>query len=57
MKFRNQAQKCLTVYDFEARIKISLCLTFSRYQSTCMGKIYLQGGYEVWISSVISIGL
>jgi len=28
MKFRNQARLCLTIYDFEARIMLSLCLTF-----------------------------
>jgi len=28
MKFRNQAQLSLAIYDFEARIMLSLCLTF-----------------------------
>jgi len=28
IKFRNQAQLYLAVYDFEARIMLSLCLTF-----------------------------
>jgi len=28
MKFWIQAQLCLAVYDFEARIMLSLCLTF-----------------------------
>jgi len=28
MKFRNQARLCLTIYDFEAYIMLSLCLTF-----------------------------
>jgi len=28
MKFRNQARLCLATYDFEARIMLSLGLTF-----------------------------
>jgi len=28
IKFRNQAWLCLAIYDFEARILLSLCLTF-----------------------------
>jgi len=28
MKFWNQARLCLAVYDFEAYIMLSLCLTF-----------------------------
>jgi len=28
MKFRNQARLCLAIYDFEARIMLSLCLNF-----------------------------
>jgi len=28
MKFWNQARLCLAIYDFEARITLSLCLTF-----------------------------
>jgi len=28
MKFRNQTRLCLAIYDFEARIMLSLCLTF-----------------------------
>jgi len=28
MKFRNQARICLAVFDFEAHIMLSLCLTF-----------------------------
>jgi len=28
MKFRIQARLCLAIYDFEARIMPSLCLTF-----------------------------
>jgi len=28
MKFRIQAWLCLAIYDFEARIMLSLCLTF-----------------------------
>jgi len=28
MKFRIQAPLCLAIYDFEARIMLSLCLTF-----------------------------
>jgi len=28
MKFRIQTRFCLAIYDFEARIKFSLCLTF-----------------------------
>jgi len=28
MKFRNQARLCLAVFDFEAQIVLSLCLTF-----------------------------
>jgi len=27
-KFRNQARLCLAIYDFEAHIMLSLCLTF-----------------------------
>jgi len=39
MKFRNQARLCLAIYDFEARIMISLMLNFSRYQTTGMRKL------------------
>jgi len=28
MKFRNHARLCLAIYDFEARIMLSFCLTF-----------------------------
>jgi len=28
MKFRNQVQLCLAVFDFEAHIILSLCLSF-----------------------------
>jgi len=28
MKFRNQARLCLAIYDFEARIMLSLSLNF-----------------------------
>jgi len=28
MKFRNQTWLCLAVFDFEAHIMLSLCLTF-----------------------------
>jgi len=28
MKFQIQARLCLAIYDFEARIMLSLCLTF-----------------------------
>jgi len=28
MKFRNQARLCLAIYDFEAHIMLTLCLTF-----------------------------
>jgi len=28
MKFRIQARLCLAIYDFEAHIMLSLCLTF-----------------------------
>jgi len=28
MKFRIQARLCLAIYDFEARIMLSLCITF-----------------------------
>jgi len=28
MKFQNQARLCSVIYDFEARIMLSLCLTF-----------------------------
>jgi len=28
MKFRIQARLCLAIYDFEARITLSLCLSF-----------------------------
>jgi len=28
MKFQNEARLCLAIYDFEARIMLSLCLTF-----------------------------
>jgi len=28
MKFQNQARLCLAVFDFEARIMLSICLTF-----------------------------
>jgi len=28
MKFPNQARLCFAIYDFEARIMLSLCLTF-----------------------------
>jgi len=30
MKFQIQARLCLAIYDFEARIMLSLCLTFQR---------------------------
>jgi len=33
MKFQIQARLCLAIYDFEARIMLSLCLTF---QSTSL---------------------
>jgi len=36
MKFRIQARlclNCLAIYDFEARIMLSLCLTFQRNKS------------------------
>jgi len=39
MKFRKQAGFCLAVLDFEAHIMLSLCLTFSGYQTIGMGKI------------------
>jgi len=39
MKFRNQARLCLTIYDFEAHIMLSLCLTFQGTGLTGVGKI------------------
>jgi len=38
MKFQNQAQLCLASYDFEARIMLSLCLTFQGTELTGMRK-------------------
>jgi len=38
MKFRIQARLCLAIYDFEARIMLSLCSTFQG-QTTGMRKI------------------
>jgi len=44
MKFWNQARLCLTRYDFEAHIMLSLCLIF---QGTRLSVMYLIGnGYE-----------
>jgi len=42
MKFRNQARLCFAVFNFEAHIMLSLCLTFHGrlpYRTTGMGKI------------------
>jgi len=46
MKFRIQDWLCLAIYDFEARIMLSKCLTFSRYQIT---------GWEKFNSNVVAM--
>jgi len=57
MKFRIQARLCLEIYDFEARIMLSLCLLFKvpdyRYEKN-LTPIWLR---NVNIFLVISIDL
>jgi len=55
MKFRNQAPLCLAIYDFEAHIMLSLCLTLQG-----AGYRYEKSLTPIWLRSVnlmISIDL
>jgi len=49
MKFRNQTWLCLAIYDFEARIMLSLCLTFHGTRLPVWEKFDSQCDCEVWI--------
>jgi len=49
MKFRIQARLCLAIYDFEARIILSLCSTF---QGTVPDFPYEKNLTPMWLRSV-----
>jgi len=48
MKFRNQARLCLAIYDFEAHIMLSICLTFQGAEL----QVWKQFNFTMWLRSV-----